>query len=209
MSYALAILAGILVGVPLSGFLFGRWVDEETFRRYLRRIAARRGWDWLLESCSAGEALAQAALSRQQIETLGRSIERVRDLTYSDRLAFGPAHFGAGEQYIRIDIAKDDDGLLHPVAVVSGQGPWRFIPLEEATQDAVLEAMGPAQPLPLAWLLARVPDSQLLALPGAQRTSLVHALLRDEELPRVVEGLEKRYTNGRIEAQLRAKEKVS
>ncbi len=194
MMYALAALAGIIAGIPLAGFLFGRWVDEERFRRYLRRIAARRGWDWLLERCEAGAALRRALLARRQIEVLGQCIERLKSLTYHDRLAFGPAHFGAAEQFIRVEVLMDGDGFLHPVAVVSGHGrPWVTIPLEEATPEAVLEAMGPAELLPLAWLLARTPDEQLLQLPGAQRSALIHALARDEELPGIVEGLVDRH----------------
>lgn len=193
----LGFLAGILAGVPLSGFLFGRWVGEDAFRGYLRRIAARRGWQWLLEVCTIGEALDQEKLAHKQVALLGECLERVRDLTYSEGLALGPARPGRA---VLID-AEEEEGLLRPILIVQGLGFWKVMPLEEATPEAVLEALDLAPPFAnaaeekpsLGWLLAQVSDEQLQRLSAAQRTSLVHALLRDAELPGVVEGLVDRH----------------
>lgn len=196
----LGILAGILLGVPLSGFLFGRWVDEEAFRRYLRRVATRRGWAWLTSRCTVGEAQARAAGAVAERDVLAQCMERLRALTYHDALAFGPARLGADEQYIRIDIVEGLEGL-RPVLIVSGLGrPWVELPLVDATPHAVLQALGPVQEIPLAFLLAQTPDHELRRLAGPQRTALVHAMIRDEEIPGVVEGLVQRHQLSRQKA---------
>lgn len=200
MSYALAILAGIIVGVPLSGFLFGRWVDEEAFRRYLGRVASRRGWQWLVNRCTVGEAQQRAAIAVAERDMLTACIERLRVLTYDQGLAFGPAGVGADEQFIRIDIDDTMEGR-RPVLVISGHHrPWVFLPIEEATPRAVLEALGPVEQTPLAYLLAQTPDHQLRGLPGPQRTALVHAMIQDDEIPGVVEGLARRHQLSRQKA---------
>lgn len=186
-------LAGALAMAAGEAILH-RFGPEEVWRGILGKMAARRGWAWLSGAVTASEALKREQRALQERDMLGSGLQRVKEWTYSDRISFGLGPWaGSGDRYLRVDTVGDEDDRLMPVAIISSrQGRWKQIPLELADVETVAEALGSGE-MPLGWLLARATDEQLQGLPGAQKTALIHALLMDDDIPSVVEGLVDRH----------------